>query len=66
MTARALAEHVNRDALYRPKGTGLGTFAYPVYTLDARVTYGRIHVQITPKGGEGVAWVEATHLTYTD
>lgn len=35
----------------------------PIICKDARRAYGRIELLITPEGGEGEAWVQASYVT---
>lgn len=52
-TTKELAQLIN--TIVRLQSEGLSV---PVKILDARVSFGKIHVQITPVGGEGNTWVD--------
>lgn len=47
----------NKLAKYKCNG-----MMFPVRILDARKVYGRVDALITPIGGDGEKWVEASQL----
>ncbi len=52
-TTKDLAQLINATAHLQSEG-----MLVPVQILDARVSFGKIHVQVTPVGGEGNTWVD--------
>ena len=59
-TAVALAALVGSTALLNDLGRPMG---YMVRIIDARWSFGRVHVCVRPMTGEGSAWVVRDQLT---
>lgn len=60
MTAAELTELVGRSGVWRTIGDCL---KIRIKTLDARQSYGRVDVRITPEAGNGEAWVDSDFVT---
>lgn len=53
------ADYKDRTGTWRsPQG-----ITVPIICKNARRAYGRIELLITPEGGEGEAWVQASYVT---
>lgn len=62
MTSNELSRYVGGTYLFHTH-KGPGTMAVQVRCVDARVSYGDVHVQITPVAGSGLVWVSFRALT---
>lgn len=63
MTARTMAQLLDRPVAYRIPGTDLivhGT------VTDVRIRFGDTDVEFTPDAGEGTKWLSQQSVTYRD
>lgn len=60
MTAQELAAYVGKSATLESEGVSI-----PVTIKDARESYGRIDVLVSPTQGEGETWVDVKRVRMT-
>jgi hypothetical protein len=56
-TAQGLSILIGRRGLY-----STSPFAFPVEVLDAKIGYGNLRLFVTPVGGSGECWVDASKV----
>jgi len=59
MNATHLHSFIGRQGML---GGVVGQVRVAVIVTDARIAYGNVHLLITPKAGEGTAWVSADRV----